>query len=350
MTLLADPASRRPTTCPRPRRPPALRLLESAIDRGDLDSADTAVTVLTSVLPPSDLGPALTDVVLPRLSAAAHWQTSSLSSFPHRAKHRSRPRWPRGLGCRKSPATRTGASPGSWTEPARPISSGRAIPVPTWPRSCTDRAPRDPSTRTSSSPPCRWSSGQVWPRSCSTDDPFDRASLGPPGPAPHRRVVDAAGCSRPGALRLEPPPGPCPRPRSASPPRPTTRLLVRSRSPATFVLGFRATQGQVARPYGRAGAVYHRTARRRRVPRRAGRTPSRSSRHGVVRSGEPQGRPDQPARRLRLGHPDAHLAKYTVACLDAASADPEATRLSWPPRPTSVRGGAELPSDDPLLA
>ena len=48
-------------------------------------------------------------------------------------------------------------------------------------------------------------------------------------------------------------------------------------------------------------------------------------------------------------HPDAHLAKYTVACLDAASADPEAAHVY---RAAAAFLGAwwrRLPSDDPLL-
>ena len=48
-------------------------------------------------------------------------------------------------------------------------------------------------------------------------------------------------------------------------------------------------------------------------------------------------------------HPDAHLAKYTVACLDAASADPEATRLFLAAAAHLGAWWRQLPSDDPLL-
>ena len=49
-------------------------------------------------------------------------------------------------------------------------------------------------------------------------------------------------------------------------------------------------------------------------------------------------------------HPDAHLAKYTVACLDAASADPEADRLFLAAAAFLGAWWRRLPSDDPLLA
>src|SRR4051812_34651161 len=46
--------------------------LESAIDGGDLEGAEVAAATLADLLPPADLGAALTDTVLPRLAAAAH--------------------------------------------------------------------------------------------------------------------------------------------------------------------------------------------------------------------------------------------------------------------------------------
>jgi hypothetical protein len=48
-------------------------------------------------------------------------------------------------------------------------------------------------------------------------------------------------------------------------------------------------------------------------------------------------------------HPDAHLAKYTVACLDAASADPDAAHLFLAAAAFLGAWWRQLPSDDPLL-
>ena len=49
-------------------------------------------------------------------------------------------------------------------------------------------------------------------------------------------------------------------------------------------------------------------------------------------------------------HPDAHLAKYTLACFDAAHADPPATRLYLAAAAFLGAWWAQLPlTDDPLL-
>ncbi len=50
-------------------------------------------------------------------------------------------------------------------------------------------------------------------------------------------------------------------------------------------------------------------------------------------------------------HPDAHLAKYTLACLDAAEADPEAARLFYAAAAHLQEWWRQAPLlDDPLLA
>ena len=114
---------------------------------------------------------------------------------------------------------------------------------------------------------------------------------------------------------------------------------------ATYVLGFRATLGRVvlepswapprpddgplldvlgAGPAQAAAAVWH----------------AQPDQWGAV------------AARLATAaatHPDAHLAKYTLACFDAAHGDPDATRLYL--AAAAFLGGwwAQLPlTDDPL--
>ena len=49
-------------------------------------------------------------------------------------------------------------------------------------------------------------------------------------------------------------------------------------------------------------------------------------------------------------HPDAHLAKYTLACFDAAHADPPATQLFLAAAAFLGAWWAQRPlTDDPLL-
>jgi hypothetical protein len=78
---------------------------------------------------------------------------------------------------------------------------------------------------------------------------------------------------------------------------------------ATYVLGFRATQGKV-----RIDADW---------------TPSEDSAAGRVWSASSSELPAIVDDLVTFGaiHPDAHVAKYTLACLDAAEADPEAANL-----------------------
>ena len=102
---------------------------------------------------------------------------------------------------------------------------------------------------------------------------------------------------------------------------------------ATYVLGFRSTQGQVRldpswEPAAGTAAVRAWFADDDQLP-------------SIV----------DELVTVAAVHPDAHLAKYTLACLDAAAADPDATRLFlaaalhlqdwWSHHP---------PADDPILA
>jgi hypothetical protein len=78
---------------------------------------------------------------------------------------------------------------------------------------------------------------------------------------------------------------------------------------ATYVLGFRATQGRV------------------RID--PSRTPPRDSAAGAVWWAPDDELPAIVDELVSFGavHPDAHVAKYTLACLDAAESDPEERRL-----------------------
>jgi hypothetical protein len=78
---------------------------------------------------------------------------------------------------------------------------------------------------------------------------------------------------------------------------------------ATYVLGFRATQGRV-----RLDPAW---------------TPSRDSAAGRVWFARDDALAEIVGGLVSYGsvHPDAHVAKYTLACLDATDADPDAGRL-----------------------
>jgi hypothetical protein len=78
---------------------------------------------------------------------------------------------------------------------------------------------------------------------------------------------------------------------------------------ATYVLGFRATLGQV-----RLDPAF---------------TPARRTAAGRIWMAAEDERDGLVDEIVTFGalHPDAHVAKYTLACLDAAAADPEAERL-----------------------
>jgi hypothetical protein len=78
---------------------------------------------------------------------------------------------------------------------------------------------------------------------------------------------------------------------------------------ATYVLGFRATQGRV-----RLEPAF---------------VPARGTAAGRVWRATADGLAGVVDELVTYGalHPDAHVAKYTLACLDATAADPEAGRV-----------------------
>ena len=53
--------------------------------------------------------------------------------------------------------------------------------------------------------------------------------------------------------------------------------------------------------------------------------------------------------RYAATHPDAHLAEYTLACLDAAADDPGASRLFLAAGAYLGSWWRQLPVDDPML-
>ncbi len=188
---------RRPAPRRTPDRPPPTGArpsrcssdLESAIDRGDLEGAEVAAATLADILPPADLGAALTDVVLPRLSAAAHGNIF-LFQLPRIApRSRAAGEMARGL-------VRELARYPDWNltwhldRAGRRRPAGRtSTPEPSSSTCCCAPVRRDRSTPTSSSRRWRWSSSRVWPPSCSTARPA-RSAFGPP--------ADRSCGSRPG--------------------------------------------------------------------------------------------------------------------------------------------------------
>ncbi len=101
---------------------------------------------------------------------------------------------------------------------------------------------------------------------------------------------------------------------------------------ATYVLGFRATQGRV-----RINPTW---------------TPGRTTAAGAVWSAGDDEVSNIVDELVSYGavHPDAHVAKYTLACLDAAEADPEERRLFLAAAAHLHEWWKAIPfEDDPIL-
>ena len=289
--------------------------LGAAIDDGDLEAVDGAAAWLGRATGPEELRSLLADVVVPRLSAAAHG-----SIFLHELPRVS-PRGPITGELVRSLVREVARFPDwriGWVDRVQPS-------VPS-----DDPARQLSGVLGTMTDQGRGGSGFIQPTMDRVDGTgVAEAMLGPlelgPGPATHRAILRTAARSmlqdRSGAapygwshcltlpqavLGLE----------SA-----LTRPELATRIAATYVLGFRSSLGDVelddeavpddpgvsladalqAGPHQAAGAAWHST----------------SDRWELVST---------LASHASTAH-DAHLVKYTLACIDAAAADPDAADL-----------------------
>lgn len=296
----------------------AIPRLVQAIDRGELEDADDAAVSLASVLAPPELSRALAETVLPRLSAAAHGNIA-LFQLP-----RVMPRSAVVPGCLRGLVRELAREP-------------RA--ALTW---HVGRSPKD-------------ASGEEEAAGADLVERLRRPdSVGDPGSdfiLPTMSLVERTGLAAEvlGA------------PTRALGVRRATQLLARvaawsmlqddpTRAPyiwthclslpqaalgiahltnrpgdavavaATHVLGFRAVHGRVTLDPGWAPSPADPVAGGVESPAEAAARVWHAPEAQIPALGT------QLATRAAI-HPDAHLAKYTLACFDAASADPEMARL-----------------------
>jgi hypothetical protein len=117
---------------------------------------------------------------------------------------------------------------------------------------------------------------------------------------------------------------------------------------ATFSLGFRATQGHVALDVGWQPEP---TRVRGATPVEAlTATPSDAASAAGLATGAAKREWITALATRAAIHPDAHLAKYTLACLDAAAADPAAERLHLAAAAFLSAWWAHVPATEGLLA
>ncbi len=331
--------------------PQLLARLDGAIAAGELDDADRAAAALAAALPPDQLSRILTDTVLPRLSAAAHGNIL-LFQLP-----------------RIAPRSRVVAS--SVRGVARELARH-----PDWALTWFDRRPEPPVGDGAATADGRGDGGD---RSDLIDALVGPASPGDPGSTfifPTMSLVETSGLAaelldgptrraevgRAGRdlLRVAawsmvqdtPDHAPYGWSHCLTLPQAALGLAAGASDPsqalavaATYVLAFRATLGQVvldpdwAPPRPDGGDVLD----------ALGASPAEAV------AAVWHARPDQVgAVTARLastaaGHHDAHLAKYTLACFDAAHTDPGAARLYLAAAASLGAWWAQCPStDDPL--
>jgi hypothetical protein len=326
--------------------------LEAAINAGEIDDADALAAGLAASLTPAQLSRALTDVVLPRLSAAAHGNIllfqlsriaprSPVAAASVRGIARELARYPdwaltwsskRGPGAPHRGVDQFGVGPdevaGDLVEPllgpASPGDPGSTFIFPTMSLMETSGLAvelLDLPTRVTYVARAQRDLLRVAAWSMIQDAP-DHAPYGWSHclTLPQAALGIAEGSSDP-----------------------SMAIAVA----ATYVLGFRSTLGRVvlapewvpprpdgddvlgaldASPAEAAAAVWHAS------PDALGPVTARLATTAST-------------------HPDAHLAKYTLACFDAAHADPEASRLYLAAAAYLGAWWAQLPLlDDPLLS
>ena len=292
----------------------ALADLVAAIDHGELDDADAAAAWVAEALTPSELSRALAADVLPRLSAAGHGSiflyllprvaprsravartlrglVRELARYPtwvlrwHQERPPGKPEGPETLleALRRPPVVGDVGSSFIFPTMSMVESTGLATRL-------LDRPTRSSDVRVASRELFR-----IAARSMLVDDP-DHAPYG----WSHCLTMPQ------GALGIA---------EHLATPRDGIAVA------ATYVLGFRSTLGTVdvdpawapPPPSSSEGAAQ-------------GSPSDAAARAWHTAPGE---RPDLVARLASFAaiHPDAHLAKYTLACFDAAADDPEATHL-----------------------
>ncbi|MGZ4708139.1 MAG: hypothetical protein ACXWBN_05305 [Acidimicrobiales bacterium] len=331
--------------------------LEAAVDRGEVDRADAAVSALAAALPPDGIGAALTDLVVPRLSAAAHGNIF-LFQLP-RIAPRSR-----AAGVMARGLVRELARHPEWNltwHLDRPAATDHDRGA-----RAADHADQliDALLRPRSPGPL--DSNFIFP----TMSLVERSGLAAELLEEPTREIGLRSARRAllrvaawSMLQDDPDQAPYGWTHCLTLPQAALGIAHAAHDPAdaiavaaTYVLGFRATQGRVRLdpewapdpldgPRGAEGGA-----------------------GGLEALDALGGRPDEAAAAAwhapaRLGptvvarlagyaamHPDAHLAKYTVACLDAASADPDAAHVYLAASAFLGAWWRQLPSDDPLMA
>lgn len=297
----------------------ALKRLEGAITRGELDDADTAAAWLADHLTAEELASALADPIVPLLSAAAHGSIF-LYHLP-RVAPRSRP----AARMLRSLVREVARYPGwelSWFRDAVAPAPWRGDAVDALEQRMTrPRSPGDPG------------STFIFPMMSLTErSGLACEVLG--DLVGHLSVADARRALLRTAARsiLQDNPDSAPYGWSHCLTMPQATLAVAERcvTPAhaiavasTYVLGFRAVEGTVAiaRDWTPAtGPVADPVAALEGSPDEAA---------AAVWHADPSLRPAIRAALASFagGHHDAHLVKYTLACFDAAHDDPDAEAL-----------------------
>ena len=295
---------RAPTDGPRPED--ALDALVIAIDAGDVDGADAAATVLVATNTHADVATSVADVFLPRLSGAGH-AVIALDRL-----HRIGPADPVGAAGLRLQARQAAEHP-DWTltwhrSLARPVPSTN---VP----SLVDvlLAPLAPGPR---------GSDFIFPMLHLVESSGLAADV---LTAPLTAVADHEAASRDllrvaawSMLQDDPASAPYGWTHCLTLPLGALGMSGRGADPrdalavaATYVLAFRSTQGAVALdPHWAPSEAVNPAAA------------------AIWHASEEQ-LPDRIADlcTYAAGHPDAHLVKYTEACLRATALDPEAGRL-----------------------
>jgi hypothetical protein len=297
------------------RREPQPRDLRSAIDAGDLDAVDRLAASFAATLPPAELVALLADVLVPRLSAAGHGSiflhhlprlvsTDTVAAGMARGLLREvarEPDWALTWMRRRRPET----------APARDLSR----------RLCTQPNIGDPG------------SNFIYPTMAMVEgnglaeEVLGAPTSGLPVAEARRDLLRVAAWSM---LQDDPASAAYGWSHALTMPQATLGVAGHCSDPddavavaATFVLGFRATQGRVALDPSWQPAR----------PARLDATTYLEAGPDAAAAEMWHGDPAEHGERVRrlatfaALHSDAHLAKYTLACIEATRDDPGAGRL-----------------------
>jgi hypothetical protein len=315
----------------------AVAHLLHAVDAGELDEADGAASWLASALAPERLADALADDVIPRLAAAGHGSIF-LYQLPRVA-----PRSAAAPQCLRGLVRELARWPDWKLSWHRQRSTATVATRDLVERLCRPRSPGDPG------------SDFIHPmmslveRSGLARDLLDAPTRSDDVARVSRELARVAAWSM---LQDDPRHAPYGWSHCLSMPQGVLGIAASCADPrdaiavaATFVLGFRSIQGKVA------------LDPEWRPERPGGRDPiaaiegSPSEAAASVWYAADQVIPELVAALAAraASHPDAHLAKYTLACFDAAAADREAARLHLAAAAFLSAWWSRLPSEaDPL--